>query len=222
MTDPLVETFFKRNLTEAEAEALEGLLERSPESALEFGENLKREYLGLGLTVPEIPRNWGWPAAHGLSLVKTLLVVAGLGAAGLAARHYWPRTIPAIAPRAVAPARALPRVHAAPPPRVHPKAPLPPPPVEISGKPEGDGGVGNRLSVVVEMEKTSPVDVRILDDLGRNVRSLYQGTLQAGQWSLHWDGLLADGSKAPPGNYRIQVESGATRMSKNITIEPGP
>lgn len=208
----LVEEFFKRDLTEAEAQELEGLLEKSPEDSLRFGQNLEQQYLSLGLTVPAIPGHFG-PALPkaGWGLLKSLLAAATLTGAGLLAWTLWPK--PAAVISVPSPKTALPQTLS------RPKAKLPAPPVEILQRLTGTSQEGNRLSVVVELDHAAPVQVRIFDPFNREVRALYQGNLQAGKWSIHWDGLLTDGSKAPSGNYRIQVQSGTTEMSKNVVIE---
>lgn len=217
MSNLLTEEFFKRDLTEAEAEAMDHLLENSTEDALRFGENLKAEYLALGLAVPEIPKHWGLPhpAASGLSLVKAALTALLLAGAGALAWHYGG---PAASMKTET---AIPVLPAPAPAMVRHEAPLPPPPIEIPQRLEGASEEGGRLSVVVEMDKAAPVKVTILNGQDQPVRALYNGVLSAGKWSLHWDGLTADGSKAAPGGYRIKVESGSSRMSKTVSIEPG-
>lgn len=210
----LAEEFFKRDLTEAEAQELEGLLEKSPEDALRFGQNLEQQYLSLGLTVPAIPSHFG-PALPkaGWGLLKSLLAAVALAGTGLLTWTLWPKPVAVIS--VPAPKTVLP------PTLSRPKAKLPAPPVEIPRRLTGASQEGNRLSVVVELDHAAPVKVRIFDPANREVRDLYQGNLQAGKWAIHWDGLLTNGSKAPSGSYRIQVQSGATEMSKNVVIESG-
>lgn len=213
MTD-LVDEFFKRDLTEAEAQALEGLLEKSPEEALKFAGKLRMEYAATGLPEPRVPKSFG-PAASkaGGALLKGFFAVAALAGASVIAWWMWPKPQAATNLSIEKPAapQILPR---------H-RAPLPPPPVEVPRRLTGSPVEGNRLSVVVELDQPAPVQVRILDPRDQVVRRLYEGNLQAGKWSLHWDGLLSDGSQAPAGNYRIQVKSGSTEMSKAVAIEPG-
>lgn len=210
----LVEEFFKRDLTEAEAQGLDELLEKSPEDALRFGQNLEQQYLSLGLTVPTIPSHFG-PALPkaGWGLLKSLLAAATLTGAGLLAWTYWPK------PTAIVPTTLpKPSLTTA---LSRPKAQLPPPPVELPQRLTSASQEGNRLSVVVELDHAAPVQVRIFNPQNREVRDLYQGSLQPGKWSIHWDGLLGDGSRAPAGSYRIEVESGASEMSKNVAVESG-
>jgi len=209
----LAEEFFKRDLTEDEAQRLEELLENSPEDAQRFGQGLEQQYLSLGLAVPTIPGHFG-PALPkaGWGLLKSL-VAAALTGAGLLTWAYWPK--PAAVLSVPTPKSILPQTLS------RPKAQLPPPPIEMPQRLTGAGQEGNRLSVVVELDHPAPVQVRIFDPANREVRDLYQGNLQAGKWSIHWDGLLTDGSRAPAGNYRIQVQSGTAEMSKDVSIESG-
>lgn len=207
----LVDTFFTRNLTEAEAEGLDQLLEKSPGEALRMGERMRLEYLALGLPEPMMPRHL-FPPHPGLSLGKLLLVAAACST-GVLTWVLWPKpalkmTVPAI--KAEAPL-ALSK----------PQAMLPPPPLQIPQRLTGTSNVGNRLSVVVDLDKPAPVEVCILDLQGQRVRALYQGVLPSGQWSIHWDGLLSDGTQAPAGEYHIRVQSGSTQMTKDVSIEKG-
>lgn len=203
----LVEEFFKRDLSETEAQALEDLLERSSGDALRFGEKLRGEYLSLGLPDPQtIPPSVA-TAPQSLAWVKAFLLAAAFG--GLATTVWRLETKPAIVPvpHAVAPSNLT-----------RHREELPPPPVVIPERLTSTAE-GNRLSVVVELGKAAPVQVSILGPNHQNVRSLFDGNLQPGKWSLHWDGLLDDGSKAPAGDYHIQVRSGSSEMSKTVSIE---
>lgn len=51
------------------------------------------------------------------------------------------------------------------------------------------------------------VQVHIKDSGGQVVRSMDLGSLAAGEHTLDWDGLLADGTEAPAGSYRFEVEA---------------
>ena len=208
----LVDTFFNRNLTEAEAQALDELLEKSPEDALRLGEKMRLEYLAMGLPEPMIPRNFG-PPHLGFPFAKLILLAAACST-GILTWALWPKTLlkttepdmpvmKVVAPLAVS----------------KPEAKLPPPPLQIPQRFLGSQSEGNRLSVVVELDKPAPVQVCILNPKNQKVRDLYQGVLPSGKWSVHWDGLLSDGSQAPAGNYNIQVKSGAAEMTKNVSVE---
>lgn len=51
------------------------------------------------------------------------------------------------------------------------------------------------------------VKVNILDGTGQIVRTLDMGNVRAGMQTVEWDGKLGDGSAAPDGAYRFQVEA---------------
>jgi len=210
----LVDTFFTRNLTEAEAEGLDQLLEKSPGEALRMGERMRLEYLALGLPEPVMHRPIG-PPHPGLSLGKLLLVAAACST-GILTWVLWPK------PELKMTVSAMPTIKAeAPLALSKPLAPLPPPPLQIPQRLTGTTNEGNRLSVVVDLDKPAPVEVCILDLQGQKVRALYQGVLPSGKWSIHWDGLLSDGTQAPAGEYHIRVQSGSTQMTKDVSIEKG-
>ena len=49
------------------------------------------------------------------------------------------------------------------------------------------------------------VSARVYDSAGRLVRTLYTGTMPAGDHALDWDGARSDGGTAPPGVYFVDV-----------------
>jgi hypothetical protein len=208
----LVDTFFTRNLTEAEAEALDQLLEKSPGEALRMGERMRVEYLALGLPEPVMPRRF-YPPHPGLSLGK-LFLLAAVCSTGILTWVFWPKPVLKMTEPALPAIKAVAPLAVA-----KPQAKLPPPPLQIPQRLMGTSDEGNRLSVVVELDKPAPVEVNILNTQDQVVRALYQGVLPSGKWSIRWDGLLSDGTRAPAGEYHIQVQSGTTQMSKAVSIE---
>ncbi|HVZ80913.1 MAG TPA: FlgD immunoglobulin-like domain containing protein [bacterium] len=213
MTD-LVQDFFTRDLSEAEHEALSGLLAGSPDVALRYEGLLEQNYLSLGLPQPTLPPGLrSLPKAGGLAGSAWLAMgLAGLAALGLALWKYQPRSAsqPAVAVKgAVEPSVPILKKNV--------KRPLPVAPVAA-----GPAQEGQELSVLLDAPQRSLVTVRILDAQGREVRALYTGFVEAGRWNFTWDGLLADGAPAGAGNYRIDVQSGATHLSKDIQIKLAP
>lgn len=70
--------------------------------------------------------------------------------------------------------------------------------------------VGEGAPTPFAMEFNRPADsvkVNILDGAGQIVRTLDLGGVNAGMQTVEWDGKLADGSVAPDGAYRFQVEA---------------
>lgn len=210
--NPLIEQFFERDLTEAEAQSLEDSLAASSADAAVFGDRLRSQYLALGLPDPMTPTH-SIPWGHGgAGLTKAALGLLAMAALGTATWMFWPKPASVSVPfQQAAPAPIAPAVKGK-------TEPLAPPPLAVPERVIA-GEEGNRLSVVVELQRTAPVKVSILGTEDRVVRTLYTGRLDAGKWSLYWDGLKDDGSKAPAGTYRIQVESGASRMTKKVSLE---
>jgi hypothetical protein len=214
----LVDEFFKRNLTEAEAQSLEELLGKSPEASSRFGEMLHQEYLSLGLPEPKIPKNFHSP----VSIPPTAWLGPVLGFSALVgvivvSLVWWMRphselTVPTLT--ASLPQKSIAAVVSQNP------GILPPPPIQLPQKLGTNSVEGNRLSVVVELETIAQVQVQVLNSDDRSLRVLFDGPLSAGKWSIQWDGRLADGTQAESGKYLIQVKAGSQVMSKSVSVEP--
>jgi flagellar hook assembly protein FlgD len=86
--------------------------------------------------------------------------------------------------------------------------------------PAGGAREVQRLSVAVKLESAGLVSVRVYDAMGREVRTLHAGVLEAGTWSFTWDGKAEDGSPASPGRYRLETRSGATTLVKDLEVLP--
>jgi hypothetical protein len=218
----LVEDFFIRDLSEAEHEALSKLLEGSPEAASRYESLLQQNYLATGLPQPSLPK-----ALHTLphlgsggltflsGTIKLLLV--GLGVVGAALWKFWPApqaeiTKP-VQSLAVQPALEKP-------PAANVKPAVQPAPAQPLAA--GTGPEGQELSVEVDAPQRSLVTVRILNSSGKEVRALYAGFVEAGQWNFKWDGLLENGEAAGAGDYRIDVQTGDSHLSKEIRVKLKP
>ncbi len=215
----LIEQFFTRDLNEAEQEALSNLLQESPEAALKYERLLEQNYLATGLPLPTLPKGLqalpktgGSLAGKGL-ILKILAVALAAVTAGVVWR-FWPKSVGI--PEAVQPpaqqAPEKPSISG----MIHkPLAPVLPQAAEPSQE-------GQELSVLVNTAQKSLVTVRILDSGDREVRTLYTGFVDPGHWSFQWDGLLENGQPAGAGDYRIDVQSGATHLTKDIQIKLQP
>ena len=210
-------------------DALGKLLEKSPEEALRFEKGLEDYYARTGLPRPQFPKGRTAAAKTGL---KAKGLLGGMGAwmgltalafAGTAvtAAKYWPQIrqfaskISVTSPAPVStPESMLSPVSPTPSPGKGALKPAPVHPIPVHG-PEGDA-----LSVVVQAHQASLVTVRILDPSGREIRVLYAGVVQPGEWSFQWDGLLSGGQAAPPSDYQIEVQSGSSRQLKKVRLKP--
>ncbi len=54
---------------------------------------------------------------------------------------------------------------------------------------------------------------------GRVVRTLLNGSLEAGEHDCRWDGCDDRGASVPPGNYSLQLEAGGSPLtSRRVTV----
>ena len=73
--------------------------------------------------------------------------------------------------------------------------------------PNGDG-INDEVRIVYDLVETTggvPVEVEILDLLGRKVRRIYSGSDRIGHYERTWDGRNGEGKTVPPGIYVWQV-----------------
>lgn len=205
----LITTFFERELSEAEADALGNLLQQSPDAALRYEGLLEQHYLATGLPAPQVPQSLTLPTSSG-GLSTTgwtgLAVLTALTAAGLLWK-FWPQATVQTPLKSAAPTFkvGVPRNPVV-------SAPVQPAPAQATAE-------GEELSVVVGTQTKSLVTVRILDATGREVRGLFAGFVQPGQWAFKWDGELSNGASAPSGEYQIDVQTGSQHQYKTIRIK---
>lgn len=81
---------------------------------------------------------------------------------------------------------------------------------ETTPNPFTPNGDGSNDQMVVEynvltLTKPGDVRVRIHDLAGRLIQTLYDGKQRSGRYSYTWDGLTADGTRATPGLYLLQL-----------------
>src|SRR5665213_37367 len=207
----LIHEFFERELSEAESDALSEQLRQSTDASLRFEGLVENHYAATGLPLPELPASLknlplnpgGLGTALGWKLFA-VLIAAGLGYAVL---KFWPSS--SIVPISVVPAPIISQSQ----PAAAKLLPVQPQKVEPTV-------TGEELSVVVGAQAKTLVTVRILNQAGQEVRDLYTGFVQPGQWSFRWDGDLSNGAPATAGQYQIDVQTGALHQTKNIRIKP--
>lgn len=234
----LVEEYFRRDLTEAEKKTLDELLERSPEAADFFRERAEEVTQPRPLPEPKLPPlpSFPPPKRRSISLSKWLWVLPGyaLLAAGFwlwSLNHdlHWPwdprEAVPATSPAPPFPDATGTNTDLAQdmgaqpdpqdeendgvtPERVTPLSP---------SNPTGLGHSGTRI--IVERPIPGQVTVTVLDTTGKEVRMLYSGALQSGQWALEWNGRTDDGIKAPAGAYIAQVSSGTKVQQQRVWLD---
>jgi hypothetical protein len=68
------------------------------------------------------------------------------------------------------------------------------------------------------LRQSTPVDVTVFDLAGRHVATLRQGTLDAGDHFVTWNGLSDSGSPAPAGQYRYVLTTNEGRLSRSMML----
>ena len=79
---------------------------------------------------------------------------------------------------------------------------------------------GNALKVSIETQKTESVVVNVLNSQGLLVRRLYQGSWEAGNHQVDWDGKDDLGNPVLPGDYTVTVNAEGKTMSGVVTVQP--
>jgi hypothetical protein len=65
---------------------------------------------------------------------------------------------------------------------------------------------------------TPDVEIGIYDLAGREVSNLHTGALEAGTYTVVWDGRKQDGTTAGNGVYFVRLRSGATRQMQKLIV----
>ncbi|MEZ4651649.1 MAG: FlgD immunoglobulin-like domain containing protein, partial [Candidatus Eisenbacteria bacterium] len=95
-----------------------------------------------------------------------------------------------------------------------------------------DAGEGNRLTEVrnspnpfgeattiqLRLTESSPVDVSVYDVGGRWLSTLFQGTLEAGDHSIQWDGRDRNGVPVPAGIYPYVVRTASGQVVQRMLV----
>ena len=73
------------------------------------------------------------------------------------------------------------------------------------------------VRVLFALAQAGHARVSVIDEAGRRIRGLADGSLPAGAHSLSWDGRDESGRSAPPGLYFVRVESGSSTRVARLT-----
>lgn len=71
-------------------------------------------------------------------------------------------------------------------------------------------------NVTFDLPRASAVSLHLYDVNGRVVRRLAEGSREAGQYHVAWDGHTESGAIAPPGVYLLDFHAGAYRATRRI------
>lgn len=241
----LIASYFTRDMTDDEDQALSLMLQESEEAAIRFGSLAQEKYLGYGFPAPKIPKGKITNYILIQKWVISIFVLAALGyfawlrlcrepVSSTVDRHnaviekdngsYIKKSdnIKIMKSEKTVVARVINDTP------VHDITENINESMQDSnearniGKPpvltNGTGDKYPELQVIIRLKNPGMVKVRVLDADGKQVRRLYEGTIQAGRWSFEWDGLMSNGEPASPGLYRIEVNSGGVTQSKSVSV----
>jgi len=74
------------------------------------------------------------------------------------------------------------------------------------------------FSVDLALARSGEALLKLIDVSGRAVRTVFRGSLSAGEHRMRWDGLRDDGSPAPHGLYFLVYESGGRRLTRTVVV----
>lgn len=74
------------------------------------------------------------------------------------------------------------------------------------------------VTVPLDLAEAGPVRLDVVDMLGRLVRRLHDGPLDAGRHDLRWDGRDASGGPAAPGVYVVRLQTPGASASARVTV----
>jgi len=231
----LIEKFFGSETTHDEDIALGEILVSSEEAAGRFAEMAEASYFACGMPEPMEPGGFLRALRSWLSrFYPVIMVILGVAVWYLLGHQAVPPSdlgkgaSPMIPGRATVPSTVVVE-------KTQPRLSYTPITRKAVGEAVGDspgtrpmeeppvpgnraGKALNNLKVVVRQDSPGSVTVRILGPGMNEVRRLYEGPLQAGQWAFRWDGILSDGRPASPGRYLIEVDKGFTRSTQEVVI----
>ena len=91
-------------------------------------------------------------------------------------------------------------------------------PLQFRLEPNYPNPFNNRTRLAFSVPQQSQVTIQIFDVLGRPVKELVDQTYQAGQYSVDWQGMDAEGRAVGSGIYWIRMRSGTFEQSRRILL----
>jgi hypothetical protein len=219
--NPLLDEYFKRDLTEPEEEELAQRLSSMPEDTRRFVELMETHYRSLGLPDPEwtegpLPSFFPKSGFRPFRILLCALLFLFLAWTGYSLYRWLLRTeTPSTTPltpqptRSHEPSKSQTSEKSKP---VKKHSSVPSPQMGPSGK------IHEELSVVVTHPQSGLVTVKVIDPQGKEIQILYAGILPAGKRIFTWDGKDMNGSVATPGVYYLIVTSGSKVLRQEVHL----
>ncbi|MFH1734435.1 MAG: DUF362 domain-containing protein [bacterium] len=91
-------------------------------------------------------------------------------------------------------------------------------PQHISLKSNYPEPFNSSTTIPVYLEKPQQIRLTIHDVQGRRMRTLYDGSMQAGEHRISWDGSVNTGHSAASGRYIVKLQTGKAGISRQVTL----
>jgi hypothetical protein len=72
--------------------------------------------------------------------------------------------------------------------------------------------------IAYRLAEDTDVNISVVDMLGRQVRTLFNGHQPAGSWHVYWNATNEAGNNAPSGGYIIQMKTEKTRQNQKVLL----
>ena len=93
---------------------------------------------------------------------------------------------------------------------------------ELPTEPALEGNYPNpfnpQTTIRFTLPEAMPITLTVYDVMGRQIRTLVQGTVEAGQHEVMWDGRSATGQAVPSGTYFYRVDAGGFSQTMQMTL----
>lgn len=215
MSRELATALFERDLTPAEADALEASLESSPEAAEALLAAAEASYRATGLPEPR----WSArrPARLGKGWMIAALLLGGGALFALKASRTSARVFDVSEAEGEMPVVQAVQVDV----RALDEAPLEA--VTVDAAPEAapsedSARQGSRLGVVLRLKEAQSLKVQVYDAQDKPVRLIFEGRAQAGERRYEWDGLDGRGKRLPAGDYQVRVSGPGIALTRPLSL----
>lgn len=216
MSRELATAFFERDLTPAEADALEASLESSPEAAEALLAAAEASYRATGLPEPRWAQRR--PARLGRGWMLAALLLGGGALFALKASRTSARVFDVAEAEGDMPVVEAVRADA----RALDQAPAETAPLgsaaPAAAAAQDATRQGSRLGVVLRLKEAQSLKVQVYDAQERPVRLIFEGRAQAGERRYEWDGLDGQGKRLPAGDYQVRVSGPGIALTRPLSL----
>ena len=74
------------------------------------------------------------------------------------------------------------------------------------------------VSINYNLDVKSDINVKVYNILGQEIKTLYTGSKNPGNYTLNWDGTNNEGNLMPSGSYFIELSNYKSKDIKAVTL----